>query len=624
MTLKKRLLVFTSLLLVITITILSTIAYWQMRNDLITSATNEIVAVTVGNRDTIKRWITQRMDAIESTALQPALAETPYPFLIQGKHAGRFDQTYIGYADKRMLYHDAKKMPPENYDPTMRPWYQMATKTGTSIITAPYIMAGNKQPGITVAHKAQSGPVEGVVGGDISLAEIIRSINEIEMRSQGYVFLTTQSGKIIAHHSGSALKPIEEVIPGISIETLKNASEQVSVSELTIDGSPKFTAFALIPGTDWVLGVVVDKKYILIPLNTLLRNLILAGLLIALVGIPIASIALSKLLNGLFRLQEALMDISNGKINTMNDLATERKDEIGQTAVVFNRFIDSMRGMFVEVRQNAISLSTDIDSLASATDSMAKESKQVSEKINFTTNAIEEINVSISHIADNAQQAEAKTVQTSEVSQHSAEAVKHLASGIEQISSQVGRLAGTLDALGERSGAMHTIIGVIHEIADQTNLLALNAAIEAARAGEQGRGFAVVADEVRKLAERTSKATVEISQLIDATHNDIDLALTDMQNTQQSVASGLSASQTVMNEILSIQKDIRDVMNAIHDIADATRKQTVITTDLAHAAEEVNGMNHKADQEIQNATNTVLGLNSLSRRLHDMVKRFPL
>ncbi|HNM76281.1 MAG TPA: methyl-accepting chemotaxis protein, partial [Accumulibacter sp.] len=297
---------------------------------------------------------------------------------------------------------------------------------------------------------------------------------------------------------------------------------------------------------------------------------------------------------------------------------------IGQTASAFNRFVGSLHNMFLEVRDGTNDLDGGIDSLTNVMQTISGDSQRQAKTLNATTAAIEEITVTIRHIADNAKQAEQTAAKTGELSESSARAVNDLAQGIGKISQDVGNLSSTLNALGKRSDAMNTIIGAIREIADQTNLLALNAAIEAARAGESGRGFAVVADEVRKLAERSAKATVEISSLINATHQDIQSALSDMSETQKSVVSSLNESQIVSSEITGIKTEVDQVVATVRGIADSTREQSVVTNDMAKSAEEVNRMALETDRVVQEATRTVRELASHSHRVHALVARFHL
>ena len=299
-------------------------------------------------------------------------------------------------------------------------------------------------------------------------------------------------------------------------------------------------------------------------------------------------------------------------------------DEIGQTAGAFNRFIESLRNMFVEVRENAISLNAGIESLNGATRSMAVESERQAETLSSTAATIEEITVSINHIAENAKHAEQTAEKTGEVSNHSVLAVQSLAKGMEKISSEVGKLAGTLSSLGERSGAMNAIIGSIREIADQTNLLALNAAIEAARAGEQGRGFAVVADEVRKLAERTAKATVEIEEMVSAMRSESEQAMSRVGQTHVAVQSGVVMVDTVLEQIETVQSAMRGVVHKTTEIRDSATEQSHATELMAQAAEKMSLQAQEEDVELQRAIEVIAGLEKMAEALRSVVQSFRL
>ena len=623
MSLKQRLLAFVIALLGVVVAALTSLAYKEMREEIVAGVTYEIESAVRGNRQAISRWAEQRRDAMSAAAARLGDIADPRPFLTTGKDAGRFEQTFAGYADKRMIYNLADKKAAEGYDPTSRPWYKLAVEKRSAIATEPYVFASTKKLGITFARAFETHGVTGVVGGDITLEDVIAIVTGIQLRGDGYAFLATRDGKVVAHAKpDSTLKPVAEVMPGFDAAALQNAGDTIALREMTIDGRTKYVAVTSIPGADWALAAVIDKAAILAPLTTLLWSLILSGVLVAALGAVATHFALTRLLKDLFGLRDALTEIAGGQGDLTRQLPVTARDEIGQTAEAFNRFIASLRTMFLEVRDNATQLNSGIDDLSGVTRTLSSESERQAETLSATAATIEEITVSINHIADNARQAEDLASHAGEVSTRSRAAVAGLSGDIDQISSEVGRLATTLDSLGRRSSEMNSIIAAIREIAEQTNLLALNAAIEAARAGESGRGFAVVADEVRKLAERTAKATVDIGGLIDATHGDIRSALTDMNDTQRSVGTGLSASQAVASEIAGIEDEVARVVASVRDIAASTREQSAATNEMANAAEQANRMTMQTDQAVQRATTTVNELNTLSHRLHDLVGRF--
>lgn len=177
MSLKQRLLALVVAMIMLVIAALSGIAYWQMRIQIVDGVNKEIEASVRGNREALSRWIAQRRDAIEAAANRLTSEGDPLPFLNAGKDAGRFDQTFAGYGDKRMIYNLAEKKPPEGYDPTARPWYKLASEVKATVVTAPYIFASTKKPGITVARPFTVAGQPAVVGGDISLEEMIALVN---------------------------------------------------------------------------------------------------------------------------------------------------------------------------------------------------------------------------------------------------------------------------------------------------------------------------------------------------------------------------------------------------------------------------------------------------------------
>ena len=187
---------------------------------------------------------------------------------------------------------------------------------------------------------------------------------------------------------------------------------------------------------------------------------------------------------------------------------------------------------------------------------------------------------------------------------------------------EVEALSAMLDGLSQRSEEISGIIRVIKEIADQTNLLALNAAIEAARAGEQGRGFAVVADEVRKLAERTSQATVQITGMIEGVHGETRKAVENMQGTLDAVRGGATHSTEAAEKINAIRHNINDVVAKIEEIALSTREQFSATTAMAQSAEKITTQTQHSDSALQRAAEQVRHLNGLATSLRGLFSNF--
>jgi len=412
MSLKQRLLVFVATLLSIVIAVLTSIAYWQMRAEIISDVHKKVETTVSANSKILASWIAQRREAIEAVSARLASADDPIPFLMTGRDAGRFFQTYVGYEDKRMIYHLVEKKQFTGYDPTSRPWYKQANEEKGTIVTEPYIFTTTNALGITVAHPVNS-RVRSVVGGDIELTEIVQLINSIELHGQGYAFLTTRDGKIVAHSKpDTTLKNVAEIMPGFDESILQTAGVEILPHEFSIEGVSKFVTVSPVSGSDWVLCIVIDKATVLSPLRFLLWGLVLAGLLIALLGVPIANVTLSQLLYGLFKLQDAMIEVANGRGELMHELAANTHDEIGQTAATFNRFIEDLRSMFIEVRERASILNGDIYSLNGIVRTIADKSENQSGKLDFMTSAIKEVTANIDGIADSVLQMEWTIKQT--------------------------------------------------------------------------------------------------------------------------------------------------------------------------------------------------------------------
>ena len=234
------------------------------------------------------------------------------------------------------------------------------------------------------------------------------------------------------------------------------------------------------------------------------------------------------------------------------------------------------------------------------------------------------LSVSITHIADAAQRAHGLADEASELAGGVSDEVVATAHEIGRMAETVHGLADTLSGLDNRSEEISRIVGVIHDIADQTNLLALNAAIEAARAGEQGRGFAVVADEVRKLAERTAQATLEIGGMIERIQSETRLASASMSQTLEQVDGGVRMAEQAAVSIGIIRDRSQAVVATVSDIASATAEQSSASQDIARHIEAIHAMVSQTDHSLGEAQQATEALRRLGDELARRLARFRL
>ena len=286
------------------------------------------------------------------------------------------------------------------------------------------------------------------------------------------------------------------------------------------------------------------------------------------------------------------------------------------------RMQTSLRQMIESIQNGANLLQQATTGLTGQMEHINNASRQSADATTSTAAAIEELAVSIDHISSSARETEHNSAHSSTLADNGEKLVIRASETIQGVSLQISEASSLVGGLQDRSRDIGTIAGVIKDIAEQTNLLALNAAIEAARAGEQGRGFAVVADEVRKLAERTSQATTQITTMIGAIQSDTTSAVGSMQSVTPQVAVGVEMAGSAASALREISTGVSETLMKIRAVANATAEQTQASTSVAQNVERISQMVEESAEAVRAANVNVRSLENLAAELRDSVTRF--
>ncbi|MBN1397776.1 MAG: methyl-accepting chemotaxis protein [Bacteroidetes bacterium] len=321
-------------------------------------------------------------------------------------------------------------------------------------------------------------------------------------------------------------------------------------------------------------------------------------------------------------IQEIKESIDNADLNSQFN--TNREDEMGQLKNSFDRFVSSIRDTLIQVSETATSVASASAQISSSTEEMAAGSQEQTTQSEEIARAVEQMAKSIAVNSENAGEAAHTAEKAKAAAEQGGNVVLDTVSGMKQIASVVRESAATIQNLGKSSDQIGEIIGVIEHIADQTNLLALNAAIEAARAGEQGRGFAVVADEVRKLAEQTTKATKQIAGMIQQIQTDSHGAVNTMAHATKQVDEGIVLADNAGVSLQEIVQISQKVTHMVSQIAVANEEQSSTSEEISKNMEAIASVTQQTASGTQQIARAAEDLNRLTETLQSLVNQFRL
>lgn len=380
----------------------------------------------------------------------------------------------------------------------------------------------------------------------------------------------------------------------------------------------------------WKVGYMHGSYHVIMPMAPVqiqVAGFVINGLLWTVPLVILAMGAFLYLLRIMFgrpiaALIERVKDIAQGEGDLTQRIPVTTTDEIGQLGTWFNTFVTKIHDVIVEVTGSAGEVAAAATEIAASNEQMASGMNEQTTQVTQISSSIEEMSASVVEVARKSSDAAANANESGKIAREGGQVVEQTINGMKAISAAVSASATSVQELGKRGEQIGQIIEVINDIADQTNLLALNAAIEAARAGEHGRGFAVVADEVRKLADRTTKATEEIADSIKAIQSETTLAVDRMNSGTQQVEKGVERATEAGESLRKIVASAQEVAHMIQSIAAAAEQQSAASEEVAKNVESISAVTRQSSEATNQAAAAATQLSTKAEQLQALVSQF--
>ena len=582
-------------------------------------------------------------------------------FRAMQKSHPRFVSVYCGSIDGAFVTARETGTIPAGYDPRKRPWFKDAVTGGKQVsMSKAYVSTAGGVVMSLMSPVMQNGAPLGVIAVDISLKKLTDLIASIKLDKKGYLVLVQDDGIILGdpHNQANNFKNVNEIKSTAFKKLFKLESGNINYKGE--DGEEWVGVVKTLSGTQWKIFGIINKAEVMAPVYSTILNLILAAVVGLLILIATILIFTSKtIVAPLMIIKSFLDEIRKG--NHGYRQTVDRSDEIGEIMEALNETAEVLENNIKEIehktqetelkaeaaqkafreaeeaREKAEEsqkevmkaaatleevvgiVNTSTKSLTGQIEDSSRGAHNQADLVSETAASMEQMTSTILEVARNAAHAAEIAQSARNKAQEGEGKIGEVLEGMDKVKAESAHLKDDMNTLGNQAEDIGKVLTVISDIADQTNLLALNAAIEAARAGEAGKGFAVVADEVRKLAEKTMVATKEVGEAIVAIQQS---ARMNMENVDRSVdlinstGERASLSGQSLNEIMEL---VDTVSEQVSTIASAAETQSTASESINSSISEVNTISSEMSQAMKDATQAVGALYGEANHLQDLI-----
>lgn len=455
--------------------------------------------------------------------------------------------------------------------------------------------------------------VVGVLTGSFPGADFSNIVDQLGFGKTGDAFILQSDGTVLAHPNRDYVSQQRNVFTDSELNPVGAAIQKLGVGNsglisYTMNGETKMGAVTVIPDLGWIVGVTASEAEMLEDVNDLRTTLLLISLVFAVLGAILGVLGAKQIARPLERIKGVIEAVAQGDLTIQ--AAADSKDEIGAVAVALNSTVESVRTALSRTAQAGEEVTQTSQELAAMAEEVSASIEEIASTTNQFSSAIELMN-------QGAQSMNRKVESIFEQAADGDRAIQEITSQMETLRSTSKRMSEDIAGLGTLSEQIGNIANVIDAIANQTNLLALNAAIEAARAGEHGRGFAVVADEVRKLAEQSSTATTEIDSLIKKVQSGISRAVKDMQDSYGMTSNALVSVEQSSSVLRAILSEVEEIARQVESISGELEQLNTGGKEIASSTEEQAGT-------IEQVASAAQHLTSLADTLKELLSYFKL
>jgi len=461
-----------------------------------------------------------------------------------------------------------------------------------------------------------------VAGIGMGINQVSDLVKNYTIGEQGLAFLTDQAGNVQIH-------PDKDIKSGTNLNTLFDShiqanllnKDKINILQTDSHGG-RILAAKFIPSLNWFVITEIPTSEIIGPINNTSMQLVLMNVVVAAILIAIGLWVALGVARPIIRAAGMLGDIASGDADLTKQMQVDTKDEVGKLATSFNSFVGQLQSLITAIASNSRDVTDIAQNLATSSNSTQRNTEEQQQSVDMIATAMNEMGATVHEIARNANETANAAKQSAVETSNSQSIVNSSIDGINSLFGKMQSASEVIQTLAQDVGEISSVLEVIRGISEQTNLLALNAAIEAARAGEQGRGFAVVADEVRTLAQRTQESTEEINSMIHKLQGGAKDAVTAMDEGIETAKTSVEDADKAGASLSSITAAIGIISDLSIQVATATEEQSSVVEELNSHILNIKNMSDSTALESRNVNDQCQNLNNSASELSEMVGSF--